>query len=147
MDFLGNQAYFMPANIFRLPLCDNSADFALSMFAPIAAEEAKRILKPRGILAVVSSARDHLIEMRETIYDEVHFSDSLPQTPEGFRMIGSEELRYTIHLQSTDEISSLFVMTPFYYKTTEEGKERLMSKESLDVTVNVNYNLFEAEKI
>lgn len=143
-DFDGNASYFMPANIFELPLRDSSVDFAVSMFAPVAGDEAHRILGKGGILAVVSSARDHLIEMRQTIYDEVRLSDSLPQIPDGFRKIGYDSLKYSVTLVSTEEISSLFMMTPFYYKTTAEGRERLLSKSSLDVTVNVNYTLFEA---
>lgn len=33
-------------------------------------------------------------------------------------------------------------MTPFYYKTTEEGKNRLYSHSQLDVTVDVNYSVY-----
>lgn len=143
-DFDENASYFMPANIFELPLCDNSVDFAVSMFAPVAGDEAHRILGKGGILVVVSSARDHLIEMRQTIYDEVRLSDSLPQTPEGFCRISDDSLKYSVTLDSTKDISSLFMMTPFYYKTTAEGRERLLAKSSLEVTVNVNYSVFEA---
>ena len=143
-EFDGNAVYFMPANIFSLPLRDSSADFAVSMFAPVAGDEAYRILRPGGILAVVSSGRDHLLEMRETIYDEVHLSDSLPETPAGFRCVDQSSLKYEIALKNTYEIGSLFIMTPFYYKTTDAGRTRLLAKTSLDVTVNVNYTIFEA---
>jgi 23S rRNA (guanine745-N1)-methyltransferase len=61
----GCAAYFMPGNIFSLPLADSSFDAAVSMFAPIAGEEAARLLGRGGILAVVASGRDHLIEMRK----------------------------------------------------------------------------------
>lgn len=142
--FDGNASYFMPANIFELPLRDNSVDFAVSMFAPVAGDEAHRILRKGGILAVVSSARDHLIEMRQTIYNEVHISDFLPKIPEGFQKKGVSSLRYSVTLVDPNEIASLFMMTPFYYKTSAEGRERLFSKNSIDLTVNVNYSIFEA---
>lgn len=136
-------AYFMPGNIFSLPIADSSVDVAVSMFAPIAAEEAARLLGQGGILAVVASGRDHLIEMREIIYDDVHLSDSATPTPEGFCEISRHSLTYKVKIESTDDIKSLFMMTPFYYKTTERGREALLSHSELEVTVDVNYSFFE----
>lgn len=138
-------AYFMPANIFSLPLYEKCADTVLSMFAPISVEESCRVLKKNGVLLVISSGRDHLSEMRKLIYDDVHFSDEPPLVPKDFREDARESLKYKINLKSVDEIRSLFVMTPFYYKTTEEGYNRLMSNSSLEVTVHVNFSIFIAE--
>ena len=136
-------AYFFPANLFRLPVEDHSFDGAVSMFAPIAGEETARILRPGGKLVVVSSGREHLLEMRQLIYEEVHFSDSAVAVPEGFRQTGSGNLKYTFTLDSSEEIRSLFVMTPFYYKTTDKGRERLLSRDGLEVTAEVNLTVFE----
>ncbi|MBE6626653.1 MAG: hypothetical protein E7628_05680 [Ruminococcaceae bacterium] len=141
------QTYFMPANIFRLPLYNSSVSAAVSMFAPIAWDEVKRILKPGGILAVVSSGRDHLIEMRSLIYDEVRFSDSAPVVSEGFSLVATDELRYETTVETNEDIRNLFMMTPFYYKTTEVGRERLYMSESLKITVNVNYSIFRVDEV
>jgi len=135
--------YFAPANLFRLPLRDHVCDAALSLFAPIGAEEAGRILKPRGKLVVVSAGRDHLLEMRQQIYTEVRLSDAVPEVPGGFRLLGRQSLTWSMVLSGRDEIESLFVMTPFYYKTTAEGRERLLSLDMLTVTAAVNYSIFE----
>ncbi len=140
------EAYFMPANIFHLPVADHSVSAAVSMFAPIAWDEVKRILKPGGILAVVSSGRDHLMEMRSLIYDEVKLSDFTPAACEGFTPVARDELTYETMLESNEDIKNLFMMTPFYYKTTEAGRERLYSKDSLNITVNVNYIIFRMDR-
>lgn len=137
------QAYFMPANIFSLPMFDSTADIAVSMFAPIAWEEASRILRKGGILAVVSSGKNHLIEMRKIIYEEVHLSDSLPMARGNFREVARDSLQYTAHIENEQDIKSLFMMTPFYYKTTEAGRNNLFERKDLTVTVDVNYSLFE----
>ena len=136
------QAYFAPANIFRLPAADGAFDACISMFAPIAWEESRRVLKEGGILAVTSSEKDHLREMRGIIYDDVHEADFSPDAGEGFEKIGEEVLTYPISLTSNKEIRDLFVMTPFYFRTTEEGRERLFSHDALDLTVSVRYTLF-----
>lgn len=142
-DFDGDCAvYFIPANIFSLPIKSDSLDAAVSMFAPIPWDECARVLKPDGVLGVVSSGKDHLIEMRRIIYDDVREADFSPECPDGFMKIGSDSLSYTASLSSDKEIRDLFTMTPFYYRTNEEGRARLYSHTSLDVTVNVNYTFF-----
>ena len=138
------EAYFFPANLFHLPLSDHTLDAAVSMFAPIAGEETHRILKPGGKLIVVSSGREHLLELRQLIYDEVHFSDASVAVPQGFAMVQQIPFRYTFTLTSREDIESLFVMTPFYYKTTEKGRERLLSREELTLTADVNFTVFGA---
>lgn len=138
-------AYFFPANLFRLPVREHSLDAAVSMFAPIAGEESARILKEGGKLIVVSSGRDHLLEMRSLIYDEVHFSDPSVAVPEGFRKVDEENLKYTFTLTSREDIEALFVMTPFYYKTTEKGRERLLRSDSLTITAEVNLTVLEVQ--
>lgn len=136
------QCVFMPGNLFHLPVADHSVRAAVSMFAPIAGEETRRILEQDGILAVVSSGRDHLLEMRELIYEDVHLSDSLPEVPEGFELITRRNLNYRTVIENKADIASLFVMTPFYYKTTEAGRARLAEREQLEVTAEVNISLF-----
>ncbi|MBQ4354738.1 MAG: methyltransferase domain-containing protein [Clostridia bacterium] len=138
------QAYFFPANLFHLPLKDHVLDAAVSMFAPVAGEETHRILKPGGKLVVVSSGRDHLLELRQLIYEEVRFSDAPVPVPDGFVQTERQNLRVETTVTSREDLQSLFVMTPFYYKTTEEGRARLLSNDSLRLTVDVNFSVFEA---
>lgn len=140
---------FFPSNIFSLPVKDRCADCCLSMFAPIPWDEVKRVLKDDGVLIVISSGEKHLYEMRRMIYDDVILSDSKQSLEEkasafGFDEIRAENLTYTMHLSENSEIMSLFTMTPFYYKTSREGRERLTSADSSDVTVDVNYTVFRA---
>lgn len=140
------QCAFMPGNIFHLPVADHSVNCALSMFAPVAGEEARRILTDDGILVVVSSGRDHLLEMRQLIYEDVHLSESLPDAPEGFELVTRRNLKYSTTIENKADIASLFVMTPFYYKTTEAGRARLSAQDTLEVTVEVNISVFQVIK-
>lgn len=139
------QACFVPANIFHLPTRDECFDVSVSMFAPIAWDEVRRTLRRGGTLAVASSGREHLIEMRRIIYDDVREGDFSPEAAAGFTKIGEESLEYGITLSSGEEISDLFKMTPFYFRTTESGRKRLGSLDSLEVTVSVKYSLFRKE--
>ena len=142
-DFCGNtEVSFVTANIFALPVRSESLDGCISMFAPVPWDECRRTLGKGGLLAVVSSGRDHLIEMRRLIYDDVHETDFAPVAAEEFAKASSSSISYTAHLSTEKEIHDLFTMTPFYYRTNEEGRTRLFARRSLDVTVNVNYTFF-----
>ncbi|MGN1347279.1 MAG: putative RNA methyltransferase [Eubacteriales bacterium] len=141
----GTAAYFLPGNLFRLPVADHCMNTAVSLFAPVAGAEAKRVLTKNGILAVVSSGAGHLMEMRRLLYDDVHVSGELPAVPDGFSEWSRERLTYSVTLTHTDELLALFTMTPFYYKTTEAGRARLAAcPMPFSLTVEVNYSIFGA---
>ncbi|MBR2067501.1 MAG: methyltransferase domain-containing protein, partial [Solobacterium sp.] len=63
---------YVVSSIFSLPLKEHSIDAALTIFAPLAKEEILRILKPNGYLIFVSPAEDHLIELKEYLYEKAY---------------------------------------------------------------------------
>lgn len=141
--FDGNcSTYFFAGNIFSLPVAYECADAVVSMFAPIAWDENRRVLKSGGVLVVAASGIDHLEEMRGVIYDEVikKAPDVVPA--EGFTLCKKSSVRYSHLLSSSEEISDLFGMTPFCYKTPREAAERLLSLDKLTVTVHTEFFVF-----
>lgn len=140
------QAFFFPGNLFSIPLADGSVSAVISMFAPVAAEENLRLLRPDGILLTAASGREHLREMRELLYTDVHYSDKEPEY-EGFLLADRETVRYTVTLPDSDMIRNLFMMTPFYYKTTAEGRERLFTRDTLTVTVETELRVYRRNEV
>ena len=136
------QAFFAAANIFDMPLCDKSCDILFSMFAPVADAEAYRTLKDDGVLLVCSSGSHHLWEMREVLYGEPRLSPPLDRTPEGFELCKSESLAYSFTLESRELIAALFTMTPFYWRSPKEGRERLLSLDSLTLRSETEYKVY-----
>ena len=136
------QAAFAAGNIFALPVADSCADAVVSMFAPIAWEENGRVLKDGGILVVAASGEDHLIEMRQFIYDEVIKKAPEVTPADGFEEVCRSSVRYARELGTSAEIMALFGMTPFCYKTPREAVERLSALEKLTVTVHTDYFVF-----
>lgn len=132
---------FAAGNIFSMPLSDKSVDAVVSMFAPVPADESARVLRDDGVLCVCASGRDHLIEMRQVIYDEVRDSYTGIKTPEGFELVEENEIRYKETLMG-DEIKNLFTMTPFYHRSPWQGRERLAATDSLEITVNCVINIY-----
>jgi 23S rRNA (guanine745-N1)-methyltransferase len=83
-----------------------------------------------------------LLELRRLIYDEVRLSDEGFPESDLFEEVERRSLSYTVTLPDKEAIADLFMMTPFYYKTTEAGKVRLLSRDTLTVTVHVNYTIY-----
>lgn len=134
--------FFAAGNIFSLPVADKSADALISMFAPIAGEEAARVLSDDGILVVCASGVRHLWEMRSIIYDSPRENTKGIRCPEGFEVIDEREVCTKVFLPDSETIQNLFTMTPFYHRCPHEGRERLMATEQLEVTVQATVQVF-----
>ncbi|MBE6569129.1 MAG: hypothetical protein E7658_02785 [Ruminococcaceae bacterium] len=135
-------AYFLPANIFSLPLADGCVSAVISMFAPVAVQENLRVLKDDGILVTASSGVGHLWEMRDLLYTDVHVSDGVVPEYDGFSLAEEKKVCYTVTLPDKEATANLFTMTPFYYKTTEAGRNRLYGVDSLQVTVDTDLRVY-----
>ena len=135
--------FFAAANIFSLPVKDSSLDAATCLFAPIPWEESARVLKDGGRLLVASSGERHLFELREALYDEPRTASGEVAASGGFTETHSETLSYRVTLGSNEDIMSLFGMTPFFYRTSPRDAEKLSRLDSLDVTVEVRFTIFE----
>ncbi len=146
-DFDGDvRCAFMTGNIFSLPLKSSSVCGVISMFAPVAWEENRRVLMPEGVLIVAASGREHLIELRRIIYDEVFMKDNtLPEAAEGFSLIEHTNVRKHLTLQSPKVIWDLFRMTPFSYRAPAAGVQRLSETETLEVTLETEFYVYRLE--
>ena len=142
----GVSVSFVAGNIFSLPVEDHSLDAVFSLFAPIPAAEADRVLKEEGMLIVVASAPPHLWEMRCMIYDEPREGNTEAAVPEGFVLKEKKELRAEAHIPDQDTLNALFMMTPFYYRTPAAGRERLAHAGSLRVSVEADLYAFAKRK-
>lgn len=113
------------ASAFHLPVKEESCDLVCNLFAPYAGEQYLRVLKQNGIFAMVIPGRRHLFELKSVIYDEPYENEVKDFALPGFNLIAHRQIEKMLNLSSTEEIESLFQMTPYYYKTPPEYKKRL----------------------
>ncbi len=139
------QVLFFPGNLFHLPIVEHSISAVISMFAPLAAAENARVLREDGLLVVASSGKEHLRELRELLYEDVTFAEKTPEA-DGFSLVHHETVRYPVLLPDKETIFHLFTMTPFYYRTAAEGRERLLARDTLTVTVETELWVFQKNK-
>ena len=133
---------FAVASSFELPFLKDSADIVISTFAPVANDEYARVLKKGGKLIVISPSPRHLFELKAVAYDQPYENKPNVYGLNKFELTGEETFEYTQNIASTQDILDLFSMTPYLYKTSAEGVERLKALDSLTVTCGFSIQVF-----
>ena len=134
---------FAVASAFSLPFAENSADCILSVFAPSAYEEFYRVLNTDGKLIKAIPLEEHLWELKCALYKEPYKNKPEKRNDELFKLVSQKEIKYKINLTEKDDVENLFKMTPYYYKTSREDAEKLLSLESLETTVHFAIEIYE----
>ena len=130
----GNGTYFV-ANMAHIPLEDDSMDHCIHLFAPFNEAEFARVLKPGGKLYTVVPGRFHLWGLKSALYETPYENDEkLPQT-EKLRFVGSHKVTANITLASQEDIQAVFRMTPYFFHTADQDKEKLLQLTSLETPV------------
>lgn len=132
----------------HLPFADNSIDLLISLFTPLQESEINRVLSDQGRVVIVSSGVDHLLELREHLYDSVRKDIINPlEQLKGFEADNNpclleltKNLRYSMDLESQTMIQALLTMTPHYWRATKQKKEQLEALTKLNLIVDVNFH-------
>ena len=133
---------FAVASAYRLPVPDGSVDLLLNVFAPLALEEFRRVLKPGGIYLYAVPAANHLWELKEVLYDRPYPNEEKETPYEGFAYEQILPVTYAVHLPTQSDIHALFQMTPYYWKTGKEGAARLARLTELDCRIDFRVHVF-----
>lgn len=136
---------FAVASAYHLPIPDNSVDFLLNCFSPLAQDEFRRVLKPGGYFLYVVPAPRHLWELKETIYDQPYENKEQRISYQGFHYVSVMRVEKRIVLSDAQAIQDLFGMTPYAWKTSRDGIQRLQSLNRLEVQIAFDLHLFQRD--
>lgn len=134
---------FAVASAYHLPVPDKSVDFLLNCFSPLAQDEFRRILKPGGYFLYVVPAPRHLWELKEAIYDHPYENKEQRISYQGFQYVSVNRVEKRIVLSDSQSIQDLFGMTPYAWKTSPDGIQRMKSLKSLEVQTAFDLHLFQ----
>lgn len=135
-------AEFAVASAFSLPFKDESADCLINIFAPSAYEDFYRVLKNDGYLIKAVPLENHLWELKCALYNEPYKNKPEKRNDELFELLSLKEIKYQIRITDKEDISNLFRMTPYYYKTGKAEAERLLQLEELITTVHFGLEIY-----
>ncbi len=124
---------FAVASSYRLPFDDGVFDAVIDVFSPRPFDELLRVLRPGGVLVVVTPGPDHLASLKALLYDTPRphqdDDDGLPPSTE-------ESIRFHVDLADAELRRDLLQMTPYWWSATEERRARV-SAELISVDVDM----------
>ena len=133
---------YVVASIFRLPFEDESIDGITNIFAPAPVDECARVLKNQGIYIRVAPHRRHLYGLKKKLYDQVYENEMELIKDERFELIERVKVEDVIHIDDHDDIEALFMMTPYYWKSSKEAAHKVAEMESLDTEIAFDIQIY-----
>lgn len=134
------------ASLFELPLADRSCDLVVNLFAPLALEEFRRVLKPGGTLLRGIPLERHLWGLKKAIYGTPYENEvDAPELP-GLTFVKQREIRTVLRLNGTQEIADLFQMTPYYYKTGAADQAKAAELTTLETELEFAVRMYRREE-
>ncbi len=128
---------FAAASVFSLPFVDSAADAVVNVFAPCAETEFSRVLAPNGILVVVYAGREHLMGLKQALYETTKENDGRADLPQGLTLVEERQIRYDVTVCGRENLQNLFAMTPYYWRTSPADSEKLTLIDELTTPVDV----------
>ena len=100
----------------------------------------------KGITVLFSKLfpnREHLVDIKKVVYPMIKYENIEPidELKDDFELVKRENLFYKKAVHGED-IKNLFHMTPYRWKSPKDGVERLESLNYLEVTVDVNVDIY-----
>ena len=132
------------ASAYKMPFADASFGGVLNLFSPLALSEIVRVLKPSGHFIMVIPGEEHLFGLKSAIYPTPYKNEVQDTALEGLTLVSSEKISYELSLVGKEQISSLFMMTPYAYRTRREDCERVLALDKL--TTEVEFIVFVYKK-
>ena len=136
---------FATASVFELPLSDGCADALTNVFAPCAEEEYSRVLKNGGYLFVVGAGKNHLMGLKRAMYENLYENGPRADLPKGMERIDCVTSHYSMNIVGKENIAALFSMTPYYWRTSEADKQKLLSLTELETDIEFEINVYKKQ--
>ena len=136
---------FAVASLFALPVGDGGVDLCYNVFSPLAPQEFARILSPQGRFVAAYPAARHLFGLKQVLYDAPYENPEKTFVLPGFAIRSRERLTFPLALEGQPLIHSLFLMTPYYYRTPAEGARRLEALDRLETEADFWLVTYEKE--
>lgn len=137
-----NGAMYAVASVFELPLGDGTADAVVNIFAPCAEEEFCRVLKPEGVLILIGAGERHLLGLKRALYEQTYENAERADLPRNMRMIAQTTVSDTVTVKGREQIDHLFSMTPYYWRTSPNDRQKLERLDTLTTEISFDCRVY-----
>ncbi|WP_062266482.1 putative RNA methyltransferase [Endozoicomonas arenosclerae] len=125
---------WLVASVNDIPVKDQGLNVIVSVFSRCDWKEFARLLKPGEQVLVLAPGEQHLLALRQEIYETVRpypVDKLLEQLPEDFSLSETLPVQGEMLLNTTEDILDLLAMTPHYWHVKPSQKEKLASLSTL----------------
>ncbi len=133
------------AGSYHMPLADESVDTLINTFSPLALDDTRRVLRSGGHFIMAIPGEMHLYDLKSVIYDTPYKNEVADTAIDGFELVMDDPLSYKFRLTGQEEIKSLFMMTPYAYRTKQSDREKVAALNSLECTAD--FRIFVYKKL
>ena len=137
-----SKSQYIVASIFHLPIEENSADCITNIFAPTPIEEVKRILKQEGIYIRVTPHIKHLYEFKQALYKDAYMNEIEIIENDSLKLFHQFKVENTITIDNNKDIQALFMMTPYYWKSSKETSQKVNEMNSCTTTISFDIQVY-----
>ncbi|WP_252177053.1 methyltransferase domain-containing protein [Endozoicomonas sp. 4G] len=137
---------WLVASVNDIPVKDQELDVIISVFSRCDWSEFTRLLKPEGRVLVLSPGENHLLELRQVIYETVRpypVDKLLEQLPASFTLRETKAVQGDMLLNSAEDIMDLLAMTPHYWHVKPSQKDKLTSLTALQCRIDMKLYVIE----
>ena len=133
------------ASSFSIPVANGGMHALVNVFSPMAEKEFARVLRPDGLLVFAVPGPRHLFGLKQVLYENPYENAVQDIAYEGFVLEQRVPVQDTITVDKA-QIRNLFAMTPYYWKTSKAGAEKLEALESLTTEIHFDFLLYRRQK-
>lgn len=133
---------YVIANLSNMPFKDKTFTTILNCFAPIDIKEFNRLLKDDGLYIRVLPGPNHLWELKECLYEKPYLNIAKQEKIENMELLENIIIEKQIYLENNQQIWDLFMMTPYFYKTSNVAKEKLKTISSLNTSISFDIRIY-----
>ncbi|QIK70751.1 methyltransferase domain-containing protein [Erysipelothrix sp. HDW6C] len=133
------------ASTYQLPIMSESMDVVYAVFAPFSPEEVHRVLRAGGIFIDVFPLEDHLMGIKEVLYEQPYKNEVILKEYPGLTYRETIRSEQAVVLRTPEDIANLFAMTPYYHRTPAMGKAKLAQLQTLNTPLAFGYAVYTKE--
>ncbi|MGO2082658.1 methyltransferase domain-containing protein [Vagococcus sp.] len=136
------QAFWFVGDVTQVPFKAHSLDFILNMLSPVAYDEIKRVLKPKGTFVKIIPESGYLQELRTLFYQEhpekLNYSNekTYQKFTEQLKKVNEHRLTYTFPIVETN-VEAVLKMSPLHWGASEAARLTARKTKLTSITVDV----------
>lgn len=132
---------FAVGSCFNMPVMSDAFDLAINIFAPMVESETARVLKKGGYFIYAVPGKNHLMGLKELLYENVYENEEKHTEYEGFEFLERHSVKNEITVDGEMGVN-LFRMTPYYFKTELGAEEKIRKNNGFTTEIHFDFLVY-----